>query len=386
MYAIGLMTGTSLDGLDIALCDIEGYGINTKIKLVDFICIEIDEKLREKIKDACNEEKSNNKLICSLDFELGYFYLEGVKKIIEKNNLSFEDISFVASHGQTIYHLPYPENEYYSSTLQIGQPSIIAYNTGIKVIFNFRVMDMASGGQGAPLVPYTDYILYSSKEKNIALQNIGGISNVTYLKKNGKLEEILAFDNGPGNMMINEAMKILYNLNYDNKGEIAAKGKKIENLINELLEHPYLKKKPPKSTGREEFGKQYVEKLLEKYKNEKKEDIIYTFTLFTALCIKNSYNEYFDEMPEKVIIGGGGAFNNRLMELIKKHLEGIEVCTQEEEGYLSEAKEAMAFVILGNETLNNKPSNVCSATGAEKRVVLGMICDNPFKYLDKNKK
>ncbi|WP_068449308.1 anhydro-N-acetylmuramic acid kinase AnmK [Caviibacter abscessus] len=374
MYAIGLMTGTSLDGLDVALCDIKGSFLDTKVKLIDFICLDIKDELRNKIKNACSEEKSNNKLICSLDFELGYFYLEGVKKIIKKNNLKYSDIAFVASHGQTIYHLPYPKEGFYSSTLQIGQASIISYNTGIKTISNFRVMDIAAGGQGAPLVPYADYILYSSKTKNIALQNIGGISNVTYLKSNGTLEDIFAFDNGPGNMIINEAMKSLYNLEYDNKGEIALKGKLIDKLLNELLKHPYLEKIPPKSTGREEFGKQYVDLLLEKYKNEKSEDIIHTFTLFTAICIRDSYMKFFTKMPDKVIISGGGAFNDTLMNMLKTLLGKCEVCTQEELGYFSDAKEAIAFVILGNETLHNRPSNVPSATGSKKRVILGTIC------------
>lgn len=382
MYAIGLMTGTSLDGLDVALCDISGSYLDTKVKLIDFLCLEISDELREKIKMACSEESSNNKLICSLDFELGYFYLEGVKKIIEKNGLSYKDIGFVASHGQTIYHLPYPDKGFYSSTLQIGQPSIISYNTGIKVVFNFRVMDVAASGQGAPLVPYTDFILYSDKERNVALQNIGGISNVTYLKKNGTLEDVFAFDNGPGNMMINEAMKSLYNLEYDDNGKVAASGKVIDELINELLGHPYLDKKPPKSTGREEFGKQFVDNLLKKYSNERSEDIVHTFTLFTALCIKNSYENFFEVMPDRMVVGGGGAFNGTLMKLLKEHLKGVEVCTQEDLGYLSDAKEAVAFIILGNETLNNKPSNVPSATGSNKKVILGMICDNPFKYME----
>lgn len=375
MYAIGLMSGTSLDGLDVALCDITGNYKSTKVKLIDFICLPMPVELKQKIMDACDEVKSNNKLICSLDFELGYYYLEGVKQIIKKNKLKNEDITFVASHGQTIYHLPNPDKEtnYFSSTLQIGQASVIAYETGIKVVNNFRVMDVAAGGQGAPLVPYADFILYSNRERSVALQNIGGIANVTFLKKNGEIEDVVAFDNGTGNMLINEAVKYFFNKDYDENGEISSKGNIIGELLYELQNHPYIKIKPPKSTGREEFGKQFFEKIINKYENEKAEDIVHTFTYYTAWAIKNSYEMYLEEIPNEVIVGGGGAYNRSLMNMLKSFLPDSIVKTQEDIGGVSEAKEAIAFVILGNETIQGNTSNVPSATGAKRRVVLGSI-------------
>lgn len=368
MYAIGLMTGTSLDGLDVALCDITGCYKSTQVKLVDFLCVPIDEELQQKIKQACDEKKSNNKLICTLDFELGKLYLKGVQAIIQKNHLKNEDIAFVASHGQTIYHYPVGDTP---STLQIGQPSFITYHTGIKVIFNFRVMDMVAKGQGAPLVPYVDYLLYQNDKKSMALQNIGGISNVTFLEKGKSIENVIAFDNGPGNMMINEAMKVFYQKDYDKNGEIARSGVLVESLMDELKNHPYLQVKPPKSTGREAFGEFYAKRLLEKYYLEKPENIIHTLTAFTAFCIADSYKRFLNEIPDCLIVSGGGAHNAFLMELIQKELPDVEVSVHP----FTDAKEAVAFAILGNEYLHDIPANVPSATGAEASVILGMVCE-----------
>lgn len=374
MLAIGLMTGTSLDGLDVALCSIEGTYLNTDLKLIDFICLEMPLHLKQKIKNACDEKKSNNKLICSLNFELGYYYLEGVNRCLKRNNLKYEDISYIASHGQTIYHLPVADNDYYASTLQIGHPAILNYNTGIPVVYDFRVMDIAAGGQGAPLVPYTDYILYSDSKNDVALQNIGGIANVTYLSKSLSLDDIVAFDNGPGNMMINEATHVFYNREYDNAGEIARSGNLCCELFEELRGHDFLKQKPPKTTGREQFGVDYVNYLLSKYDYVDSKDIINTFTYFTAWNIVDSYRRFLPSMPNKMIVGGGGAYNKFMLDLLSDIAgSDLKVFTQEMLGLNSDAKEAMAFVVLGNETLNGVSNNVPRATGAKSRVVLGSV-------------
>lgn len=370
--AIGLMTGTSLDGLDVALCRIAGCGVKTEVELLDFQCIAIEETLRNKIKRACSPTESSSRLICSLDFELGYLYSDAVKMICSKNNLEFKEIAYVASHGQTIYHLPNPKEGEYASTLQIGQTSIISYQTGIPVISNFRVMDMAANGQGAPLVSYSDFILYRKYNKNIALQNIGGISNVTFFKKGSSLNQVIAFDTGVGNMMIDEAMQHFFNKDYDANGEIAAKGNIVKSLQCELRNHPYLDKKLPKTTGREEFGKEFTLKLLERYQSEKAEDIICTLTDFCAYTIAYAYKKYLEDV-EMVVVSGGGAYNKSLMRMLKEYLDTKEIYTQEDLGFNSNAKEAIAFVILGNETLNHNPSNVPSVTNADRPVVLGMI-------------
>lgn len=370
--AIGLMTGTSLDGLDVALCDIEGSFLTTKIKLLDYLCVPIDATLKDKIKRACDEGSSNNRLLCSLDFELGYFYLDGVNQLLKKHHLKYEDIAFIASHGQTVYHLPKPDSDEFASTMQIGQPAIMAHHTGIKVISNFRVMDMAAGGEGAPLVPYSDYLLYHQKDRSIALQNIGGIGNVTYLEKGASIDELSAFDTGPGNMMIDEAMMQLFKLDYDKSGLHASKGKIINEMFEELSNHNYFDLKPPKSTGREMFGKQFALELLSKYQDADPYDIIFTLTKFTAYSIYRSYQDHLKSI-DQIVLSGGGAHNLTLIKLLEEYFGKI-IFTQEELGFDSDAKEAVAFVILGNETLHRHFNNVKSATGANRSVVLGMIC------------
>lgn len=375
MYCIGLMSGTSLDGIDAALVDISGCGLDTKVKLIEFHTYDIPEDIKEEIRIACLNKNSSTALICSLNFKLGHLFSDAVKDLCIKAGVAVDKLAFVATHGQTIYHIPKGFDRYVPSTLQIGEPSIIAYNNNIKVVSNFRTMDMAAGGEGAPLVPYSEYILYGGRGENIALQNIGGIGNVTYIPGAKTMKDIYAFDTGPGNMMIDEACLRLFGKPYDDRGSIAATGKVNPELLSELMSHPYVSLMPPKSTGREEFGEQFVALLLERYKAMRPEDIVATFTSFTAETIIDSYKKHIlsKNTLDKVIIGGGGAHNKTLMNMIKEGLAGIEVYTQEELGYSSDAKEAIAFAILGNETLNNYCSNVPTATGAREEVILGNI-------------
>ena len=375
MLAIGLMSGTSLDGVDAVLVDISGSGLKTTIEVLEFVEYPMSDDIRSKIHIACNEETSSVDKICSLNFELGFLFSNSVSALLEKAKITSDKIDFIASHGQTIYHNAIDTKEVVASTLQIGEPAIIAYQHNTNVISNFRTMDMASGGQGAPLVPYSEWILYSQKDKNIAMQNIGGIGNVTVLNKSLKIEDIFAFDTGPGNMMINEASRILFNCPYDDGGTLASKGTCIEALLEELMDHPYMLLTPPKSTGREEFGEVYVQKLIEKYKTENPYDIIATFTMFTATSMKYHYDHFILNKMEidEIIIGGGGSHNQTLMQYIKDIFSPIYVCSQEDKGYSSDAKEAIAFAILGNETMHHHYSNVKSATGAKDNVILGNI-------------
>ncbi len=378
MYAIGIMSGTSMDGIDTVLVDIDGFGMETKMKVIGYHEYPMPIDMKEKIKKACDEKNSCVDEICSLNFELGYLFVEAVRILLKKYDVAQKDISFIATHGQTIYHIPFLKNQLIPSTLQIGEPAVLAYELNTTVVSNFRVMDMAAGGQGAPLVPYSEYLLYSEPCKNIALQNIGGIGNVTLLVGQD-IDAIQAFDTGPGNMMINEACRELYRLEYDDQGKIAAKGHTIDGLLNMLMKHPYMSKKPPKSTGREDFGENYVQQLLHHYKYEKAEDIIATLTYFTAKSIAYHYQR--DILPnyplDKVVIGGGGSHNLTLMNMIRQELSPVKVYTQDEMGYSSDAKEAIAFVIMGNETLHHHFSNVKSATGAKDYVVLGNITPKP---------
>lgn len=375
MFAVGLMSGTSLDGIDAALVEIHGSYTDTKLRLINFINMEMPVEIKNEIKIACSLEGSTSELICSLNFKLGYLFSKAVKKVCESCDFSMEKLDFIASHGQTIFHIPRANKNFIPSTLQIGEASVIAYETNTKVVSNFRVMDMAAGGQGAPLVPYSEFILYGSKDKNIALQNIGGIGNVTVIPKTRNMEDVFAFDTGPGNMIIDDICQRLFNKKYDDGGSIAGSGKVNDTMLKELLTHSFIMEAPPKSTGREEFGGQFTDRILCSYSNLKKEDILATVTAFTARSITENYKKFV--LPkvgiDEVILGGGGAYNDFLVEEIRKGLNNIRVLTQEELGFSSDAKEAIAFAVLGNETLNNSFSNVPTATGAKGRVILGNI-------------
>ena len=375
MLAVGLMSGTSLDGVDVVLCDITGKDEDTQVKQLNFKTYEIPEYLRDKIRKCCSRELVPVELICSLNFELGQLFAEAVKKLCKESSVNLEDIAFIASHGQTIFHIPKAFSDYIPSTLQIGEAAIIANECRTTVISNFRVMDMAVGGEGAPLVPYSEYVLYADENQAVALQNIGGIGNVTFLPKKGDFTKVIAFDTGPGNMMIDAAVQRLYGEKFDKNGEYASKGKLIPLLAEELKKHPYFVLDIPKTTGREMFGEHYTYALLEKYQDYSKNDIIFTLTWFTAYSIAYHYKKYFihHHNLNKCIIAGGGAYNECLVNLIKRELPEIEILIQEDLGYSSEAKEAIAFVILGNQTYHMRPSNVPSATGARKSVILGQI-------------
>ena len=375
MLAVGLMSGTSLDGVDTVLCEISGQDESTKVKQLYFKTYDIPESLRTKIRKCCSRELIPVDLICSLNFELGYLFADAVKSLCKDANVKLEDLSFVASHGQTIFHIPKAYDDYVPSTLQIGEAAIIANECKTKVISNFRVMDMAVGGEGAPLVPYSETLLYSEENQAVALQNIGGIGNVTVLPKKGDTKKVIAFDTGPGNMMIDEAVRTFYGKKYDTDGYYARQGNLIPSLAAELKEHPYFNLEIPKTTGREMFGEHFTKSILEKYHSCEPNDLIHTFTWFTAYSIAYHYKKYLisEYGLKKCIIGGGGAYNSYLLELIRNEIPELTVMTQEEHGFSSEAKEALAFVILGNQTYHGSPSNVPSATGAKKSVILGQI-------------
>jgi len=369
MLAIGLMSGTSLDGVDAALVKIE----NDKFDLVKFVTLSYDKSFKSKIMRNLSNDTAKLSEICSLNFELGYKFVEAIDKLLESTDYNYEDIKFVASHGQTIWHNPKQLDDNVPSTMQIGEPSIITYLTNIQTISNFRVMDMAAGGEGAPLVPMSEYMLFRSQTESIILQNIGGISNLTYLPKGAKIDDVMAFDTGPGNIMIDYFVEKYFNIPYDDGGKIALKGKVIDEIFNHLIKDDFITRIPPKSTGREQYNQYFMEKLAKNLNFDKyqKEDIITTITEFTVYDITYNYLNFIKDF-DKVIISGGGSHNKYIMKRLKENLNST-VLTQDDLGFSSDAKEAIAFVVLGYLTMNNKPSNVISATGAKKEVVLGNI-------------
>ncbi|SDC02965.1 anhydro-N-acetylmuramic acid kinase [Bacillus wiedmannii] len=382
MYIAGIMSGTSLDGIDVALVHIEGSGVESKVKLIHFITVPFCNDMKNEIQQALSIENSNVQLICSLNFKLGLCFANAVREVCKEANFPLGQLNLIGSHGQTIYHQPKHDGNMIPSTLQIGEPAVIAYETNTTVISNFRTMDIAAGGQGAPLVAYSEIILYRHPTKNRLLQNIGGIGNVTIIPSHLSDKNVIAFDTGPGNMVIDEMCQRLFQLSYDQNGKIAKQGVVVDEILTYCMNHPFLKMNPPKSTGREQFGEEFVSELLKRYERHSKENIVTTVTMFTARSIVHQYKEFilpYYEIDE-VILGGGGSYNDTLVEMIRYGLkdEKCAIFIQEDIGYSSEAKEAIAFAILANETYHRNPSNVPSATGAKQSVVLGNITFPPI--------
>ncbi|KXG78435.1 Anhydro-N-acetylmuramic acid kinase [Fervidicola ferrireducens] len=370
---IGLMSGTSADGIDAALVEIEGYGPGSQVELLAFYNFPYDESVRREIFKLFDLRHSTADLICRMNFKLGEYFGKAALRLCELSGIDIRDVDLIGSHGQTIYHIPG------EATLQIGEPSVIAELTGRTVVADFRVRDIAAGGHGAPLVPYVEYLLYKSTKVNRALLNIGGIANITLIPKECMIDDVTAFDTGPGNMMIDEIVRwgTRGRMRFDEGGAIASKGKVDERLIEILKTHPYLKLQPPKTAGREFFGKSFTENIIEKAIELKIgfEDLVTTVTYFTAYSIGRAVKDFV--LPkckiDEILVSGGGAYNNTLVRMIKDEMKGIEVRTLEEIGQNSDAKEAIAFAVLANETIGGVCNNVPGATGAKKRVILGKI-------------
>lgn len=365
MLAIGLMSGTSLDGVDACLVEIK----MKKFQIVKFCYTPYKKEFKKKLLNIVENNPVTIQEICSLNVELGKLYLKACEKLIKQASVRKEDIEFIAMHGQTLWHNPNNKDGYESSTLQLGDASVLAAGFGCKVVSNFRAIDMAYGGSGAPLVPFANYILFSDKKKSIALQNIGGIGNVTYLKRNGTVDDIIAFDTGPGNMLIDQAMRRLYNKEYDLDGSTAKSGKIIMPVLSELMNDEYLYLVPPKSTGREKYNNEFLSEIILKIKSYggTDADIITTLAAYTADTISMAYKTFLPDI-DKVIVSGGGAFNQYIINRLKEKLPcKVEINAD------SDCLEALSFVILGFYTLNHEPSNVPNVTGAKCKAVLGEV-------------
>ncbi|WP_270577680.1 anhydro-N-acetylmuramic acid kinase AnmK [Caldibacillus thermoamylovorans] len=375
MLIVGLMSGTSLDGIDASLVDIKHYGEKTKVKVLKSISIPYDTTIKEELLQVMNIETSNVQQICSLNFKISYLFAEAVKEVCNQANISLNQLDLIGSHGQTIYHMPKTKQSFVNSSLQIGDPSVIAYETKTMVISNFRSMDIAAGGEGAPLIPYIDWLLFKSDTKGRILQNIGGIGNCTVLKRSCQKEDIIAFDTGPGNMIIDELCRTLINVPYDQNGIIASHGKVHGQLVEEWMGHPYFKKSPPKSTGREQFGKQYTIELIEKYPSLSVEDFVATATFFTARSIACAYQKFVfpTEKIDDILISGGGANNQTLINMIQSLLPNQVVQTSNEYGITADEKEAVGFAVLANEYIHQQKTNIPKATGARQSVLLGQM-------------
>lgn len=379
--AVGLMSGTSLDGIDAAVCEIAGSGFSTTVKTLAFETFSYSQPLREFI--LKNSHPSTAKLadVCRMNFLLAELFADAVKKIVKKSGKKISEIDFIGSHGQTIQHLPQAKKMFgknIRSTLQICDPSVIAKLTGILTVGDFRVGDIALGGAGAPLVPYVDYCLFRSQKTNRALLNIGGIANITFLPKNCSLKQLLAFDTGAGNMLVDALMKKFFGKQFDNNGEVAAKGNANQQLLKMMQRHSYFKKNLPKSTGREEFGSEFLEKIITESRRLKlsNEDAMTTVTYFTVWGVRFHLEQFIPKknFPYEIIVSGGGVHNKTMFAFLRQFFPSIKISTIDDYGISSDAKEAIAFAILANETLSGNSSNVPSVTGAKRATILGKIC------------
>lgn len=372
---VGLMSGTSADGIDAVLTRITGHGLSTKVDQLGFYFQSFDTATRQAILDICGGESGGTREVCLLGTHLGKLYAEAVRELLKSTGT--EKIDLIGNHGQTVYHIP-EDMPYLGTTirgtLQIGDPSYLAEEFGCPVVSDFRIRDMAAGGLGAPLVPYTEFLLYRSETEDVALQNIGGIGNITLIPAGCTLDQVTAFDTGPGNMVMDALVGKLTGgkLSYDDGGRLAASGKVIPELLSWMLEDPYLAKEPPKTTGREYFGKEYVEKLLA-FGNYPLVDILTTATAFTAETIALSLRRFAPRLPARLVVGGGGSRNPTLLRFLQEALPEVKVQIQEDLGLDSDAKEAVAFAILANEALFGICNNAPSATGAKHGVVMGRI-------------
>ena len=383
---IGLMSGTSVDGVDAALVEIREHGLETQVELLAFHSHPFEAEIRDRIFELFQPETSRVDEICQLNFLIGEIFADAALSVIRESELEVGEIDLIGSHGQTVYHLPPDvEAKYIPSTLQIGEPAVIAYRTSIPTIANFRVADLAAGGQGAPLVPYVDFLLFRQTDRTVALQNIGGISNVTLIPAPGMGSsrtgavgsDVVASDTGPGNMIIDSVMEIFTagKERYDNAGQFAAQGSICESLLREWLKHPFISAYPPKTTGREAFGRQFAHRALEQARNQNlgQADLVATLTAFTAETIFDYYRRFLfpHYSVNEIYISGGGSHNLTLMRYLETLFQPIPLLPVDSIGISSDAKEAVAFAVLANEAIHGHPTNLRQVTGASQPMVLG---------------
>ena len=377
---IGLMSGTSADGLDAVLTVITGHGLDTKVKQVAYQSVPYAPSVREALLRLAAGESGGSHELCLMSQWLGEAMADACLELCRAAGVSPEEIDLAGSHGHTFYHIPAPE-EYLGrrlcATLQLGEASAICERLGCVAVSDFRVRDLAAGGQGAPLVPYVEYLIYSDPSRNIALQNIGGIGNITFIPKGASLDGLLAFDTGPGNMVMDSlAGRIDPGLRFDKGGALAAKGRVSPELMAFLMADEYVAAPPPKTTGREKYTARYVDALCQKAGELGVTllDALATATMYTAATIQKAA-ELFNPAPtlDRLIVGGGGCYNQTLLNDLRALLSQTEVIVNEDIGFSSDAKEAVAFAVLANECVHSQCNNLTGATGARHLAVLGKI-------------
>lgn len=372
---VGLMSGTSMDGVDAALVKIYGSGPDTKLELINFICMPYDAPVTSRLDNLTPHCPPGE--ISELNFIIGEAFAEAALTVIDESGISAGQIDLIGSHGQTIHHNPPSYGEGVPSTMQIGEIDVISQLTGITTVGDFRTRDMAAGGEGAPLVPYADYLLFMKKGEVRLAQNLGGIANVTVIPE--RMEDVIAFDTGPANSLMDNLINLATGgrQRFDTDGRSASAGSVNKGLLDSLLSDPYFAKSPPKSTGQELFGRERAEELYQMVKRGSisLSDLMATLLMLTVESISLSYEKFI--FPRwsisEVIFSGGGCGNPVLMEKLRDKFREVKCSTTDEYGIPPESKEAVAFAILANELISGNPSNLPSVTGASGPVPMGKI-------------
>ncbi len=379
MIVAGVMSGTSGDGINVALVQCVGRGMKTRLSLIAHEEYEYPAAVRKSILTAMNARSISVADLARLNFLLGELYAEAILATLKKHKATCD---LIGCHGQTLYHQGDPEGflgRKLAVTWQTGESSVVAARVGVPVVSDFRPADMAAGGKGAPLVPYLDFLLYRHARFGRIVQNIGGIGNLTAIPAGAEATQVTAFDTGPGNMVMDALMERSFNRSYDKNGAIASKGTPDLEVVRAILREPFFKRKPPKTAGREEFGREFVASFVRLCGRSSKENTVATATLLTAASIRASIENFVIDSKavpyREILVSGGGAKNASLLRMIAEELGplGIKVRTTAELGMPTEAKEGAAFALLAYQTWHRLPSNIPSATGASRPAILGKI-------------
>ena len=383
MRVLGMMSGTSADGIDVALVRISGAPPSLSIKFEGHHHVRLPARVRAAILRLANGGATSTAEISQLNFLLGEEFAGAAVAACNRWRVPLRRIGLIGSHGQTIFHQGVPARylgeRRVASTLQIGEPSIIAARTGVATIADFRPADMAAGGQGAPLVPFVDYLLYRDAKLGRVALNIGGIANVTVIPRGARPEDIFAFDTGPGNMIIDALVErsTKRRMPYDRDARIALRGQVIRPLLEVMLRSSYLRLPPPKTAGREQFGLEYADELIRwtRKRRARTEDLVRTATIFTALSIADAFRRFIFSRVRvnELIVAGGGTKNPLLMAQLRAALPGIEIVPSGRFEVPAEAKEALAFAVLAYEAFHGRTNNLPSATGAKRAAIMGKL-------------
>ncbi|HET7748337.1 MAG TPA: anhydro-N-acetylmuramic acid kinase [Terriglobales bacterium] len=373
MIVAGVMSGTSADGINVALVELAGE--RPRFTLLGHLEFPFPPAVRRAILAAMNAERARVADLARLNFLLGHLYAGAVLAAARKFQVKVE---LVGCHGQTLYHQGEAQaflGRRLAVTWQTGEAAVMAVRVGAPVVSDFRPADMAAGGKGAPLVPFLDYLLCRDERVGRIVQNIGGIANLTAIPAGAKPGQVVAFDTGPGNMVMDAVTERLFRRPYDRGGRIAARGRVLEEVLEEILSQPFFRRRPPKTGGREEFGREFVSAFLRRCGRARKEDVVATATALTARSIADAIRRFVRGSYAELIVSGGGAKNPTLLRMLAEGLAplGLQLRRSDEFGLPSEAKEAVAFAVLAYQTWRRRPGNIPSATGASRPAILGKI-------------